>query len=60
VRQFAREMGVRASQMLFELIERRGNRKQEPDKRFDPVTFPTELVIRGSATAPPNRMTLNT
>jgi hypothetical protein len=46
--------------MLFELIERRGNRKQEPDKRFDPVTFPTELVIRGSATAPPNRMTLNT
>jgi DNA-binding LacI/PurR family transcriptional regulator len=59
VRQFAREMGVQASQMLFELIEQRGNRKQESDKRFDPVTFPTELVIRGSATTPPRCKILN-
>jgi DNA-binding LacI/PurR family transcriptional regulator len=52
VRQPAREMGIKAAEMLFELIERKHQRKASPDHGHDPVTFSTELVIRHSATTP--------
>lgn len=54
VAQPAHEMGRRAAQRLFELIAAK-SRHKSPHPGFPPEVFPTELVIRASASAPKRR-----
>jgi DNA-binding LacI/PurR family transcriptional regulator len=54
VAQPGRKMGVRAAELLFELIAAKSTQKfNHPG--FPPEMFPTELVIRASASAPKGR-----
>lgn len=54
VDQPARKMGLRAATLLFELIAAKS--KSNPSQAaFPPEIFPTELVIRASASAPKRR-----
>src|SRR5260221_9974153 len=49
VHQPARELGTEAAHRLFELINMRTRRNHTPpESAFEPIVFPTVLVIRGS------------
>jgi len=56
VRQPAYEMGERAARMLFEIMAHKASRlrRKTPSREgFSPIVFPSELIVRGSATRPP-------
>lgn len=48
------KMGVRAAELLFELIDAKSAQKTD-HPGFPPEVFPTELIIRASASAPKRR-----
>lgn len=52
VRQPAREMGVKAAHMLFDLMEAQKQPQRHYHQSFAPVVFPTELIIRQSTDQP--------
>ncbi len=52
VRQPVLEMGQRAADLLFDMIDRRTRHKNARIQGFAPIVFPTELIIRGSAMPP--------
>jgi len=52
VRQPAREIGARAAELLFELIEEQAASKHKLEAHPEPIVFETELIIRGSAAHP--------
>jgi len=54
VSQPAHEMGVAAARHVFEMIDLRNLRaKNSPDAKFNPIVFPTQLIIRDSSGPPP-------